>query len=483
MRNVLQHWQELPREDLFSFWRSEVQLKKDLRKNLSGCRDFKIQSESQYVFLRQSLAYGEYKPIFMQILFFNMDSLAVQNELLHGPWQLCEDFLRSLPQIIKLEKPLPHSLQFLINLYRDECKDCYENILAVLGYEECDYLLERTANNDLRKMLRSRCTQLHQQQSEIHHGLLHSTAGNHATIFGDKLDLLKQTIRILSFTPETKPENLFIYLSRYLEAAEQLFMLGMLNESLALLQIVYRQWTAGRESFLPEDYNSMNKSISRILSKSLSMNALLNSCFPYQFCQNLLQQNFPELRPENLAQTYLQIYQNIHINNEGNMNYTFIEMTHSFLQLSQGEDDILAAYFINGAELDENKLHKLLAEIDRDLTVMPHKALTAMEILRFLAYSHKIHMSKPLAGRLLQNYLALYKWIPAAPFLNRSILDQLGKATDYNLQNEAEKRWSTARQYTRHSIQDLYLRHPDRFKGENNIVLQQLLLGSFFGGE
>jgi hypothetical protein len=112
---------------------------------------------------------------------------------------------------------------------------------------------------------------------------------------------------------------------------------------------------------------------------------------------------------------------------------------------------------------------------------MPHKALSTMEILRFLTYSHKIHMSKPLAGRLLQNYLALYQWIPAAPFLNRNILDQLGKSTDYDLQNEAEKRWLTARKYTRHSIQDLYLAHPDRFKDGNNIVLQQMLLGSFLG--
>lgn len=481
MRNVLQHWQDLPRDDLFSFWRNEVQLKKDLRQNLSGYRDFKIQSKSQYVFLRQSLAYGEYKPAFMQILFFNMDSLAVQNELLQGHWQLCEEFLRCLPQIIAVEKSPPQSLQFLINLYRDECKDCYDDILSVLGYEECDYLLERTANHNLRKMLKSRCAQLHQQQSETHHGLLQSAAGNYPTIFGDKIDLLKQTVGLLLFTPETNPENFFIYLTKYLEAAEQLFMLGMLNECLVLLQIVYRQWAAGRENFLPEDYNSMNKSISRILSKSLSMYALLNSSFPYQFSQNLYQQNFPELRPENNAQIYLQIYQNMHTNLESNMNYTLIEITHSFLQLDQGEDDLLAGYFINGAELDENNLRQLLAKIDRDVTVMPHKALSTMEILRFLTYSHKIHMSKPLAGRLLQNYLALYQWIPAAPFLNRNILDQLGKSTDYDLQNEAEKRWLTARKYTRHSIQDLYLAHPDRFKDGNNIVLQQMLLGSFLG--
>ena len=481
MRNVLQHWQDLPREDLFYFWRNEVQLKKDLRQNLSGYRDFKIQSTSQYVFLRQSLAYGEYKPVFMQILFFNMDSPTVQNELLQGPIKLCEEFLRCLPQTITAENPSPQSLQFLINLYRNEFKDCYEDILAVLGYEECDYLLERTANNNLRKMLKSRCTQLHQQQSEIHHGLLQSTPGNHPTIFGDKIDLLKQTVHLLTFTLEINPDNLFISLTKYLEAAEQLFMLGLLNECLALLQIVYDQWTANKENFLLEDYSSINKSISRILSKSLSVYALINNSSPYQYSQNLYQQYFTELRAETNTRIYLQIYQNLHTNRDGSMNYTFIEMRHLFLQLDQGEDDLLADYFINDAEFNENTWRQLLAEIDRDLTVMPHKALTTMEILRFLAYSHKIHMSKPLAGKLLQDYLALYKWIPAAQFLNRDILDQLGKSTDYDLQNEAEKRWSAVSKYTRHSIQDLYLTHPDRFKDGNNNVLQQMLLGSFLG--
>ncbi|HPT69187.1 MAG TPA: hypothetical protein PKW50_03515 [Syntrophomonas sp.] len=481
MRDVLQHWQDLPREDLFSFWRDEVQLKKELRQDLSGYRELKIQSKSQYVFLRQSLAYGEYKPVFMQILFLNMDSPTVQNELLQGPIQLCGEFLRCLPQTITAENPSPQSLQFLINLYRDEFKNFYEDILAVLGYEACDYLLERTANNNLRKMLKSRCTQLHQQQSEIHHGLLQSTPGNHPTIFGDKIDLLKQTVRLLTFTPETSPENLFISLTKYLEAAEQLYLLGLLNECLALLQIVYNQWISDKENFLPEDYNYMNKSISRILSKSLSIYALINSSSPYQYSQNLYRQYFTDLRAENNARIYLQIYQALHTNRDGNMNYTFIEMRHLFLQLDQGEDDLLADYFINDAEFNENTWCQLLAEIDRDLTVMPHRALTTMEILRFLVYSHKIIMSKALAGKLLQDYLALYKWIPAAPFLNRDILDQLGKSADYDLQSEADKQWSATSKYTRQSIQALYLTHPDRFKDGSNIVLQQMLLGSFLG--
>jgi len=482
MQNLLQRWQDLPREDLFSFWRNEAQLKKELRQSLSGYREIKIQSSSQYVFLRQSLAYGEYKPVFMQILFFNLDSLAVQNELLHGSLQLCEEFLRYLPSAIAAEKSSPHSLQFLINLYRDDFKDCYEAILAVLGEEECAYLLERTANPKLRNQLKSRCSQLVQEQAESHHGLLQPvTVSNHPTLYGDKIDLLIKSVRSLTFAPEKQPENLIFHLNQYLDAAEQLYMLGMLNECLALLQVVYQQWITGREELHPEDNNQLYKSIRRLLSKSLSIYALLGSCTPYKFSQDLYRQYFPELQAENSARVYLNAYQNLLINLNGNAQNTWLEMNHLFLQLEPGEDDWLAAYFINDTQFDENTLNRLLAKIDRDLAVLPHRAFTAMEILRFLAHRQKILMSKALAGRLLQNYLALYKWIPAAPFFNRDIYTQLAPSADSDLQNEAEKQWSTASKYTRHSIQDLYLNHPDRFKAENNIFLQQMLLGSFLG--
>lgn len=482
MQNLLQRWQDLPREDLFTFWRNEAQLKKELRQNLYGYRDLKIQSGGQYAFLRQSLAYGEYKPIFMQIIFFNMDSLAVQNELLHGSFQFCEEFLHYLPQAISAEKPSPRSLQFLINLYREDLFDYYEAILAVLDEEECAYLLEKTANPHLRKLLKSQSSKLQQKQSMAHHGLLPSTEkANHPTLYGDKNDLLINAVRLLTPNPQTQSESLVLRINQYLQAAEQLFMLGMLNECLALLQFVYQQLVSDREELRPRDNQQLFKLIRRSLSKSLSIYALLGSCTPYNFSQDLYRQYFPELAADNSARIYLSIYQNLLINLNGNVQYTLLEMKHLFLQLEEDEDDLLVAYFVDGEQFNENALHRLLTKIDGDLTLLPHRALTAMEVLRYLLHNQIILMSKPLASRLLRSYLTLYKWIPAAPFFNRDIYAQLAPLADYELQSEAEKQWSLVNNYTRQSIQDLYLNHPDRFKTDNNISLQQLLLGAFLG--
>jgi hypothetical protein len=247
------------------------------------------------------------------------------------------------------------------------------------------------------------------------------------------------------------------------------------------LQIINQQLFADKNDLSAHDYNSLNKSFSRILSKSLSIYVLISSTCPYQYFQNLYRQYFTELRTENNALIYLQIFQNLQNNRDGNIDYTLIEITHLFLQLDQNENDLMAGHFINHTEFDDNSWQQLLIEVDEDLTVKPHKALARMDVLRFLARSNKISVSKPLASRLLQNYLSLHKWIPATLFLNRDIIDQLGKSADYDLQTEAEKRYLLAGKYTRHSIQNLYLTHPDKYKGENNGVLQQLLLGSFLG--
>ena len=484
MLNILQRWQDLPRDDLFTFWQNEVQLRKELRRDLSEYRELKIQSKEQYDFLRLSLAYGEHRPVFLHILFYNMDSLAVQSELLQGPMHLSQEFLRFLPRMIAAENLSPQRLQFLINLYREEFADQYQEILAALGEDQCKYLLDRTANQSLRKMLKDKYSQHHQQRSGIHYGLVHEQSSNsYPSVFGDKADLLKQAVQQLTFTPADHTENLFLVLDLYLEVTEQLYMLGMLNEGLALLHLVYQQWTTGRDRMSAEDQNILYKSISRILAKTLPIYALISSSTPYRYSEYLYQRYYPELLADKNAQIYLHLYQNLQASHDSDPQYTMIEMSYicRHHEFNQAQAHKLADYFINDSVFDDNTWRNLLEEIDRDLITMPHRALTIMEILRFLARHKKIVLTKSWAGKLLQNYLSLYQWLPAAQFLNADIYDQLAPSVDGELLKQTEKMRSMASKYTRHSVRDLYQNRPDRSKDENNTVLQQMLLGSFLG--
>jgi hypothetical protein len=483
MQNILQRWQGLPREDLFQFWQKETGLKKELRQARSGYRELKIQNEMEYVFLRQSMAYGEHKPAFLRILFYNMDCLPVQNALLGGPLPLCHDFLQYLPAAIAAEKPSPQHLQFLINLYREDFHRYFETIVSSLGTEECDYLLGRTANNRLRKLLKDRYSRLNQEQSEGHYGLLQSDpeVPPYLTLYGDKIDLIRQTIRLLALDQETLLYNPMGCLKAYLEAADQLFMVGMLSDCLTLLHEVYQQWQPRKTDFLTEDNNGINRSINRILGKSLAVYALLNSSSACQYSLDIYHHYFPELLLDNTSRLYLQLYQNLQMNRQGNPQYSFIEMTDVFMQLGQREDDELPRYFRDRQDLSPDILARILEELSQDLTVSPPKALVTMEILRALARANRIIMSKQLASQLLRNYLDLYRWIPSPRFLNHDIYRQLAELVDDELRNEAKQFLTCRSKYTNHAIRELYKIHPDKFKGENNIILRQMLLGSFLG--
>ncbi len=482
MQNILQRWQDLPREDLFSFWQAEVQLRKELRQDLSGYRELKIQNQEQYDFLRLSLAYGENQPVFLHILFYNMESLPVQEELLQGAMHLRQEFLRFLPEMIVAANLPPQRLQFLINLYREEFSDQYQEIIAILSKEQCKYLLERTANPSLRKMLKDDYARHHQLLAQSHYGLVHDLpSGNYPTVFGDKTDLLKQAVQQLTFTSTGHSENPFLQLGQYLEVAEQLYLLGMLNEALALLQLVYQQWMADREHLSAQDDSILYRSINRILTKTLSIYALLNSSTPHRYSEYLYQCNYPELLADKNAQIYLHLYQNLHASQDSDPQYTVIEMSHILRQYEFHLANPLAECLINHGNLDDHTWDILLAEIGYDLTTMPHRALTTMDLLLFLIRHQRIIITKSWAAKLLQNYLSLYQWIPAAQFFNPDIYKQLAPSVDGELYKEAEIIRAIAFQHTRCSIQDLYQNRPDRFKDENNPFLRQMLLGSFLG--
>lgn len=482
MQSILQRWQELPRDDLFAFWQDEFQLRKALRQHSSSWRGLKIQDRDQFVFLRQSLAYGEYKNVFMQIMLDNLDSQAVQRGLLQGPLHLAEEFLRFLPQAISSGGSSRQNLQFLISLYREDFNDCYRDILAVLEEPECKGLLDKTANQNLRKLLKDRCAQLRQDQADVHGGLLQpGSAGDYPTIYGEKADLLRQAAGSLTGMAAAPMENLFLHITRLLETAEQLFMLGLLNECLALLHSALDQWRAGKDGLPVEDNHILAKSVSRILAKALPAFALVSDSAPYHYAAALYHAHFPEILPDHNALVYLRLYQSLRDGDGDNVDYDAIALAQGFMRL-EDKNNRLADYFINGTALDEAALQTLLAGIERDVTVMPHRALAVMEILRFLNRSGRLFLSKPAFNALLRHYLDLYQWLPAAPFFNRSIWEQLSPAADYGLQTVAEKVRATAVNFTRSSIRRLWTEQPEKFINEDSATLRQKLLGSFLGG-
>lgn len=485
MQAILQKWKTLPREDLFLFWRKEWELKKELRHKLSKYNEIKLENEAAFHFLKHSLAYTGHREVFFTIVFFNMNSLQIQSALLAEPNELGLDFLRFLPCLIRQEKPAPHDIQFLISIYREDFQPYYAEIIQALKQEDCDYLLERTANQALRQLLKDRQTQIIELSSYENYGLSDTLEDypEYPGLYGDKIKIIHQAIaNIQTSSPEnyTRPNDID-RTTALLETARLLFAIGLLDDSLALLIAIYKQ---EQEQVLleSEDRSLVSKSLNRILRQLLPMYALL--AYPVSASQkaaNIYQTFFPGLIPDKNMLYYLDLYGVLIANRSGNLQHTLIEMAQICHDIDKPNGDILIKLLHQPLAISEEDLSLLLKNVQDRFIVWPHEAYVIMEILRYLEQHQLIIFSREMATLVLNNYLQLFQWIPSPLFINIDISSQLAPRADDQLRKEVEQLLRIGNNYSRADLRDLYAAKPVFLAEEKNHLERQLVLGSFLG--
>lgn len=486
MQNIMDCWQALSREDLFQFWQDELALKKELRNQLDGYRDIKINSADEYRFLRQSLAYGEHRELFYTILFLNMNHQPVQSAILHGPPEQYQEFLHFLPPMLRNEKPHPHSLQFIINIYREDYHACFIEIGQELNESDCAYLIERTARKPLRQLLRNRQLDLAEQNSLEHYELLNPLTSypNCPGLFGDKIQIIKAAITSISSNlgkNRSFAGNL-PQLESLLETADLLFGAGLLNDCLALLLLVYQQQDRQELSFPQEDSNLLLKPLNIILHKSLPVYYLLSSpAGAYEHSLDSCRHFFPRLFVNDVSLRYLDLYATLLANYEGNPRYTLLELA-LYNERTDNEDyKIMLDYLKNPDDLSEDDLLHLVELAHAKITEIPHESFVIMELLRWLERVKLITFSRSISTRLLHDYLQLFQWIPSPMFLNNEIRRQLSWSEDNNLLNEVDRLLSFKNQYSFTELREMYAAQTNPGANDKIFLEKQQLLGSFLG--
>ncbi|MDD4172470.1 MAG: hypothetical protein PHQ94_09550, partial [Syntrophomonas sp.] len=276
-------------EDLFLFWQDEFQLRQQIRVAADRER-VRLEGSEEFDFLKRCLYYGPKKEIFFAILYQNMASLPILNRVREAPLTFIIEFLRFIAGHILNQNPPARDLQFLINMYREEFRPYYIELLSAMDTDLCAHLLFRTSNNNLRDLLKARQDQISKEYNFKHYGLIDASLSkyDYPTIYGDKIQLMAAAAQTLKAGQlQTSPLGRDT-IKILLDGADLLFRAGLLADCLALLARMLQHQEVDDQIRLLSNEDPFHKQINVILRKTLPIYSLLvNPSDPHRYALEL----------------------------------------------------------------------------------------------------------------------------------------------------------------------------------------------------
>jgi len=430
-------------EDLFLFWQDEFQLRQQIRVAADRER-VRLEGSEEFDFLKRCLYYGPKKEIFFAILYQNMASLPILNRVREAPLTFIIEFLRFIAGHILNQNPPARDLQFLINMYQEEFRPYYIELLSAMDTDLCAHLLFRTSNNNLRDLLKARQDQISKEYHFKHYGLIDASLSkyDYPTIYGDKIQLMAaaaQTLKACQLQTSPLGRDTIKIL---LDGADLLFRAGLLADCLALLARMLQHQEIDDQIRLLSNEDPFHKQINVILRKTLPIYSLLvNPSDPHRYALELYRNLFPGFNPDLVSLLYLDIHSIVIASMQGHRQYARYELAQKAANIFNGRpDDLLAAVLLRwGKKSTIDDLSELEQLIKNRMLAQPHEAYVIMEVLRLWLQDGSIILDRLTATNLLRGYLQLFYWLPGAPFMNEMLLKQLGPFVDEEVRKTGEQ--------------------------------------------
>ncbi|QGT98844.1 hypothetical protein SYNTR_0251 [Candidatus Syntrophocurvum alkaliphilum] len=444
MDKILAEFQHsLQSDNLFEIWEKELDIRLKLRNSNIQPNNIVIENEETIELLKRSLYYSHKKEIFYKILYNNMNNLITVKWLQKTPF-IIKEFLEFIPYHIIKTNPQGKDLNFLINIYQDKYLSSFTKIVNVLDINNCTYLLSRTGNQNFKNLLKERESYIINQSKSNHYGLLelNDLPIFEDTPFGKKSELVSSAINLVTsssvsnFQDPYGPERV----NTLLNACDNIFMVGLIEDSLATLLELYEDFSNKNRLVNLIDEETVYKNMNKLLRKVVPTYTLLaSSTSPYNNAQMIYKKLFEKFSPDPASLHYLLIYERVRTNlYEINKfaSYEFLEIINKIYSY-RPHDDFVELYNIYINEPNNNILFQLKNIGEQRIYSLPNEAFVIFELLRLIIQQENI--SDPyLASSLLKNYYQLWKWIPCNLFLHKEILDQLAIQDDDNLRKETE---------------------------------------------
>lgn len=475
-------------EDLFIFWEQEVDLRNLLRISKPNGTQLQIRGPEEIDFLFRALYFSGQKNQFYAILFENMQQLPVLSWFNQAPEWLKSEFLSILPWYLDSTKAPPSALLSLIRIYHDEYQAAFLPIVNILSLEACNYLMPRTANTSLRKMIQTRQRFLQTARGENTYGIVSDNSKGlpYPTIFGDKLMLLRQAVELLqksnpvNFREPYGTERFKILL----QCGEFMFRAGLLEDSLAFLLDSYEDYREkNRLVDIMEDI-AIHKYFKRVLKSLIPVYALIR--IPHQamdLAGEIYRRDFNQISPDEGSLSYLDLFASVNSGLYGQQPEVVYDLTikSRAIKLYCPEEPELISAEEARHGLTHERLEHLQQAYRQKMVSRPHEAITIMEMVRLLAQLHLIELNHAEANHLLNAYLALWKWVPAKCFLNPGIIEQLNPQAESHHRQEIERILPWLDDNKGDKIKAELVTKPDLFRKKGEDIRRAILMGHFTG--
>lgn len=470
-------------QDLFSYWDNELVLRKEFRNNLTPQKRVKIDEEKQVDFLYRSLYLCHKKEEFFRLITPNLNQAPALNWLKQADFKLITAFLKWLPSYITYQKPAVEQLQFLVHIYRSEFNEYYHAVIKHLDINQCQFIMNRTANKELRNILRTQQAYLEKKEQQLLYGF--DTAKNmlpYPTIHGDKVHLILDTINSLhkNYTDFYTSSGEEEHFTNLIKIAQSLFEIGLATDSLHMLIALYEHYQQEHRLVDQVQDEKIVKGLNKLIRKVLPVHALLFEPQAFNFALQVYNWYFPRMTPDIASLTYLKLYENLIIVPK-DFTGLLLELYQHILKIRHIRPDEIPLLLDNELNqgLTEQRLSQLLSSAESKLSSLPHEAFITLEYLRIL---NKHNFADSLdKDRLAENYLALFKWLPSSLFINQSIYEDLIINTSFHIREQLEKANKLITYYHNHSIFTDVTERPDLFKLKNEELRRIILTGKFMG--
>lgn len=477
-------WSTLSKyENLFDYWDHELIVRQEFRNNLVANKTVKIDQEKQVDFLYRSLYLCNKKEEFFTLITPNLNQVPALNWLKQADIKLIIRFLKWLPSYIGYQKPAIEQLQFLVHIYKSEYNQYYIPIIQLLNSSQCQFIINRTANKELRNILKAQQVNLEKKEQELLYGF--DATKNllpYPTIHGDKINLILDTVNFshqnyTTFYTNSGEEEHFTNL---IQTAQSLFEIGLVEDSLYMLIAIYKHYQQEHRLVDKVQDEKIVKSLNKLVRRVLPIYALLYEPQAFNFALQIYNHYFARLTPDIASLTYLKLYDNLTLIPR-DFTSILLELHQHITKIRQMRPDeipLLLDYELNEG-LSKERLSEILYLTETKLVSLPHEAFITLEFVRVL---NKNNFAKALdKDRWAESYLALFKWLPSALFINQTIYEDLITNTSFHIREQLEKTIKLISYYQAHSVWLDLTEKPDLFKLKNEDLRRIILTGKFMG--
>ena len=414
--------------DIFLYWEGEIQARKQVREartweELSG-----IEPERETIdFLFRAFFPTARRNWFYRYLLINSHTMPVIRWLMSCPRGIKMDFLTRLPLLLQA---MPgQNLDFLINIYTSSLQEVYRRILLGLNQETVSHLMGRTANPELRRLLRERREQLQAERQKAHMGLdLEAIrVPGWESFYGNKVELGQEVLAVLQ---EARVDN-FAHpysgerLTVLVRAVEALYCLGWVQDSLVLLVETYQDFMARSRLPDPATAQALYRDLDGMARMLIPIYCLLEyPTEPGRRAREIYRWSLPQLMYEEASVAYLDFL--VGLPRVGSTGVLHLQAeVRGFCELvghSRIDDEFIR--ILQAEELDSSDLSRLAIARER-LKSRPHETFVILELVRGLVAKGRVEVGPGWSEELFQTYLELWHWIPSRIFLNQILLDSL----------------------------------------------------------